>query len=83
MSDIKEQRRRALWQARDGIAQFTKAMETLHMDCDERGADELWDKGLSLWKDFTDFDEVVFARRTGGLKIFTGSRRSVDANQDS
>jgi hypothetical protein len=79
MKDVKEARRYALWQARDGIAQFTKAMESLHIDCDERGADELWDKGLSLWQDFTVFDELVFARRTGGLKIFSGVRRSTDA----
>jgi len=83
MSNTKEARRNALWQARDGIAQFTKAMEALHIDCGERGADELWDKGLSLWQDFTVFDELVFARRTGGMKIFTGSRRSADTNQDS
>lgn len=74
MSDIKEQRRRALWQAREGIAQFTKAMESLNIDCNERGADELWDKGLELWQEFTVFDEVVFARRTKGLKIFGGRR---------
>lgn len=78
MDDIKAKRRRALWQAREGIAQFTKAMEVLHLDCHERDADALWDKGLDLWKEFTVFDEVVFARRTRGLKIF-GGRRSSDA----
>jgi len=78
MSGTNEARRAALWQARDGIAQFTKAMESLHMDCNERGADELWDKGLELWHEFTVFDEVVFARRTAGMKIF-GGRRSTDA----
>jgi hypothetical protein len=78
MSDIKQQRRHALWQAREGIAQFTKAMEALHLDCNERGADELWDKGLELWKEFTVFDEVVFARRTGGMKIFNVGRRGDD-----
>jgi hypothetical protein len=50
-------------------------MESLHMDCNETGSEELWDKGLSLWKDFTVFDEVVFARRTKGLKIFGGGNR--------
>ena len=78
MDDIKAKRRAALWQAREGIAQFTKAMEVLDLDCSERGADELWDKGLYLWQAFTVFDEVVFARRTQGLKIFSG-RRSSDA----
>lgn len=78
MSDIKEQRRRALWQAREGIAQFTKAMESLYIDCNERGADDMWDKGLDLWKEFVEFDEVVFARRTGGLKIFNNARRGGD-----
>lgn len=79
MDDIKAQRRHALWQAREGIAQFTKAMETLHLDCHERGADELWDKGLNLWQEFAVFDEVVFARRTGNIKILNGGRRSTDA----
>ena len=78
MDDIKAKRRAALWQAREGIAQFTKAMEALHLDCQERGADELWDKGLDLWQEFTVFDEVVFARRTDNIKIF-GGRRSTDA----
>ena len=75
MRDSNEQRRRALWEAREGIAKFTKAMESLHMDCNEVGSEELWDKGLSLWKDFTVFDEVVFARRTRGFKIFGGGNR--------
>lgn len=75
MDDIKAKRRAALWQAREGIAQFTKAMEALDIDCNERGADELWDKGLNLWQEFTVFDEVVFARRTRGLKIFNGGKR--------
>jgi hypothetical protein len=78
MRDNNEVRRAALWQAREGIAQFTKAMESLHVDCAEGGSEELWDKGLDLWKDFAEFDEVVFARRTRGLKIF-GGRRSTDA----
>ena len=79
MDDIKAKRRAALWQAREGIAQFTKAMEALDLDCNERGAAELWDKGLNLWQEFTVFDEVVFARRTGNIKIFNGGRRGGDA----
>lgn len=79
MNDIKAKRRHALWQAREGITQFTKAMEVLDLDCGERGATELWDKGLDLWKEFTVFDEVVFARRTGNIKIFNGGRRGGDA----
>lgn len=79
MNDIKAKRRAALWQAREGIAQFTKAMEVLDLDCHERGADELWDRGLDLWKEFTVFDEVVFARRTGNIKIFNRGRRGGDA----
>ena len=79
MRDSSKQRQAALWEARDGIAKFTKAMECLHIDCRERGADELWDKGLELWSAFTEFDEVLFARRTQGLKIFNAARRATDA----
>lgn len=53
----------ALWQARDGISTFTKAMEKLYMDFGVIGSEKLWDEGLTLWSEFTKIDESELQAR--------------------
>lgn len=72
MTDIRKQQE-ALWAARDGIAKFAKAMESLSVDHSVRGSEELWDKGLDLWSEFTKYDMALAEQRFG---ISLGRRAS-------
>lgn len=64
------EKQNALWEARDGISQFTKAMEKLYMDHRVTGCEKLWDDGLTLWAEFAKIDASelearIFKRRKG------------------
>lgn len=57
------EKQNVLWEARDGISTFTKAMEKLYMDHGVIGSEKLWDEGLTLWSEFTKIDESEFQAR--------------------
>lgn len=62
MDQLTRERNAVIWEAREGISKFTKAMERLQLDYGVDGASDLWDEGLELWQQFTVLDEQVFAQ---------------------
>ena len=63
MTEQDRKKQNALWEARDGIAMFTLAMEKLHMDHRVKGTENLWDEGLKLWSAFSKVDMVEMEAR--------------------